>query len=445
MSDIDKIRRTELSVKINNADVSTDVNDHLLSVVFTDLEDGSADDIEITLEDRDNEIVGGWLSTELSKRGKASTAYTCPFAEPSSTIKKGSKGTGAKWIQWHLNRVSGTKLSISGTFDSATKNAVKKYQKKKGMKQTGQVNSVMRSKLKNDLQAVNAKTKTAQKTAKITLSIKQINQNSDGKDQTLNCGTFELDEVAVKGPPQVVTLRGTALPYGSSLRKTKHTRAWENVTLYGIAKTIAKTDDYSVLYLTDKTIKYSRKQQNNITYISFLQKLCATAGLSLKVTSSTIVIFDQREYESKTEVRTIKRGDGSYSSYDFKTSLSDTSYSCCHVCWTTGSGETIEYTYVPSGFKKETENMLEVSDEPVTTRAEAKVLAIAKLREANKGETTGSFSMPGDVTLCAGLTVKVSGFGDYSGKYIIEEARHSVSKSSGYKTSISLRKVITGY
>lgn len=445
MSDIDKARRTNLTVKINNADISSDVNAHLLSATFTDLEDGSADDIEIILEDRDNEIVGGWLSTELSKRGKASTAYISPFTEPSSTLKKGSKGTGAKWIQWHLNKVTGAKLNITGTFDSATKTEVKKYQKKKGMKQTGQVNSVMRSKLKSDLQAVNAKTKTAQKTAKITVTISQINLDSTGKDRVLNCGSFELDEVAVKGPPQVVTLRGTALPYGSSLRKTKHTRAWENVTLYGIAKTIAKSDDYSVLYLTDKTIKYSRKQQSNMTYISFLQKLCAAAGLSMKVTSSTIVIFDQKEYESKTEVRTIKRGDGSYSSYDFKTSLSDTSYSCSHVCWTTTSGETIEYTYVPSGFKKETENMLEISDEPVATRAEAKVLAIAKLREANKGETTGSFTMPGDVTLCAGLTVKVSGFGDYSGKYIIEEARHSISKTSGYKTSISIRKVITGY
>lgn len=445
MSDIDSVRRTKLSVQINNIDISTDVNDHLLTATFTDVEDGSADDIDISLEDRDNEIVGGWLSTELNKRGKSSTVYECPYSEPSDTLKKGNSGTSVKWLQWHLNRVNGAKLSVDGDFDNKVKSAVKKYQKKKGVKQTGSVNTSLRSKLKNDLNAANYSTKTAQKTARMTVTITQVNQNSNGKDLTLNCGSFELDEVALKGPPQTVTLRGTALSYGSSLRKTKHTRAWENVTLYGIAKTIARTGDYSVLYLTDKTVKYTRKQQTNQTYITFLQKLCTTAGLSLKVTSSTIVIFDQKEYESKTAVRTLKRGDGTYSSYDFKTSLSDTSYSCCHVVWTTGAGKTIEYTYVPSGFKKDEDNMLEIDDEPVSTLAEAKTLAKSRLREANKGETTGSFTMPGDVTLCAGLTVKVSGFGDYSGKYIIEEAKHSISASSGYKTTIQLRQVITGY
>jgi phage protein D len=445
MNDIDSAYKTKLSVQINNVDISTDVNNHLLTASFTDLEDGSADDIEITLEDRDNEIIGGWLNTELGKRGTTATTYTCPYSEPSNNLKKGSKGTGVKWLQWYLNRVNGAKLSVDGTFDSKTQTAVKKYQKKKSMKQTGQVNSTMRSKLKDDLSAANATAKTAQKTARMTVTITQVNQSFGGKDLTLNCGSFELDEVALKGPPQIVTLRGTALPYGSTLRKTKHTRAWENVTLYGIAKAIAKTNDYSVLYLTNKTVKYTRKQQTNQTYITFLQKLCTAAGLSLKVTSSTIVIFDQTEYESKTEVRTLKRGDGTYSSYDFKTSLSDTGYSCCHVCWTTGTGTTIEYTYVPSGFKKDEDNMLEVTDEPVATKAEAKLLAMARLREANKGETTGSITMPGDVTLCAGLTVKVSGFGDYSGKYIIEEAKHTISKSGGYKTTITIRQVITEY
>ncbi|MCD8052264.1 MAG: peptidoglycan-binding protein [Clostridiales bacterium] len=445
MSDIDSARRTKLSVSINNVDISTSINDHLLTATFTDLEDGSADDMEITLEDRDNEIVSGWLSTELNKRGESAYVYTCPYSEPSDTLKKGDDGTGVKWLQWHLNKVNGAGLSVNGTFGTKTRTAVKKYQKKKGVKQTGQVNSTLRAKLKADLEATNATTKTAQKTARMSVSIKQTNTNSDGKDLRLNCGSFELDEVAIKGPPQVVTLRGTALPYGSALRKTKKTRAWENTTLFGIAKAIAKIADYSVLYLTDKTVKYTRKQQSSQTYITFLQSLCTAAGLSLKVTSSTLVIFDQSEYESKTTTRTIKRGDGSYSSYSFKTSLSDTSYSCCHVSWTTSTGKVIEYTYTPSGFTKDEDNMLEVTDEPVTTVAEAKTLAKARLREANKGETEGSFTMPGDLTLCAGLTVEISGYGDYDGKYIIEQAKHTIGKSGGFKTTIDLRQVITGY
>lgn len=445
MSSIAQIRRTEVTIQINNTDISADVNQHLLSATFTDLEDGSADDFELNLEDCDNKIVNGWLNTEMDKRGKASTVYTCPYSEPTNTLKKGSNGTGVKWLQWHLNKVNGANLAIDGSFGSATKAAVKKYQKSKGVTQSGTVNSSLRAKLKTDLAAANVTAETAQKTSRMTVQLKQLNQNSDGKDLTLNCGTFELDEVALKGPPQTVTLRGTALSYNSTLRKAKKTRAWNNTTLYGIARTIARESGYSVMYLTDRTVKYTRKQQSSQTYITFLQQLCTAAGLSLKVTNGTLVIFDQSIYESKASVRTIKRGDGSYSSYSFKTSLSDTAYSCCHVSWTNTDGTTIEYTYTPSGFTKDEDNMLEVTDEPVTSKAEAKAVAVAKLREANKGETSGSFVMPGDITLCAGLTVSVKGFGDYNGKYIIEQSTHTVSKSGGYTTSIQLRKVITGY
>ena len=44
----------------------------------------------------------------------------------------------------------------------------------------------------------------------------------------------------------------------------------------------------------------------------------------------------------------------------------------------------------------------------------------------------------------AGITVQVSGYGAFDGKYIIETATHSVSKS-GYKTDLTLRRVLEGY
>ena len=88
---------------------------------------------------------------------------------------------------------------------------------------------------------------------------------------------------------------------------------------------------------------------------------------------------------------------------------------------------------------------MEVSNERVNSNDEAKTLAICKLREANKGEKTGSFTMPGDVTLVAGLTVEVAGFGGYDGKYIIEQGKHSIKKKGGYTLTINLREAITAY
>lgn len=436
MSDVDSLRRTKVSVSVNNVDITEDIQDHFLSLSFTDNEDGESDDLEIKLADRDNEIVTGWLDTEITKRGKKNTS--CPYAEPSKTLKSGSSGTGVKWLQWYLNKVSGAGLTINGKFSTAVKNAVKKYQKKKGLTQSGTVNSALRSKLKSDYNNKNSN-------MTITATITQKNWNSDGKDVKLSCGTFECDEVSMSGAPQTVTLRGTSLSYSSNARKVKKTRYWESITLLGIAKSIAKKCGYDVMYLTQKSVSYTRKYQNNLTYIKFLQKLCTAAGLSLKVRDSTLIIFDKQEYESKTETRKIKRGDGSYGSYTMTAKLADLEYYSCKVTYTTSAGKKIEYTYTPSCYKYNKDKVLTVSNEAVSTKAEAKQLAIARLREANKGEKEISFTMAGDVTLCAGLTVKVSGWGAFDGKYIIETAKHTVSKSAGYQTTIKLRESVTSY
>ena len=527
MSNIDQLRRTLLSVSLNNVDISEDINKHLISATFTDVEDGASDNLEIQLEDRDNAIVGQWLNNEINKRGKTDSGSgdgscpysepsnslkkgssgngvkwvqwylnkaigagldvdgsfgsltrsavlkfqkkyglsqdgivgpvtrgkmkslvksggdTCPYSEPSNTLKIGSSGIGVKWLQWHLNKTIGAGLDVDGSFGPLTKNAVLKFQKKYSMTQSGTVNSAMRDKLKGLVKPT--QTSTAGKNATLSMKITQANWDSDGKDISLNCGTFELDDVTMSGPPQTVTLKGTSCSFNSGIRTKKYTKGWQNTTLEKIAKSIANACGYTLMYLPNKTVKYTRKDQSNQTYIVFLQTLCKTAGLSLKVTNGTLVIFDQSSKEAAQTVRNIKRGDGTYSKYNFRTSLSNTAYSACHVKYTTTSGKEIEYTYTPPGGTYDEDTVLEVSNEKVESTAEAKQIAIAKLRAANKGETSGSFTMTGDLTLCAGLTVQVSGFGAFNGKYIIEKATHTIRKSGGFTTAVNLRQVINGY
>ena len=86
-----------------------------------------------------------------------------------------------------------------------------------------------------------------------------------------------------------------------------------------------------------------------------------------------------------------------------------------------------------------------LQNEKVSTREEARQLAMKRLRQKNKSEYKASFTLTGDTRLVAGVTVEVSGYGAFDGKYIIETATHSVSKSGGYKTDITLRRVLEGY
>lgn len=53
----------------------------------------------------------------------------CPYKEPTANIKKGSIGTGAKWVQWHLQRIVDKNLSVDGIFGNNSKNALIAFQK----------------------------------------------------------------------------------------------------------------------------------------------------------------------------------------------------------------------------------------------------------------------------------------------------------------------------
>lgn len=119
------------------------------------------------------------------------------------------------------------------------------------------------------------------------------------------------------------------------------------------------------------------------------------------------------------------------------------SYSSCHVSYTDPTtATTIEYTYTPRD-ADQSGQVLEIN-EKVSSREEARQLAMKRLRQKNKEEFKASFSLAGDARLAAGITVLVSGYGAFDGKYIIETATHSVSRS-GYKTDITLRRALEGY
>ena len=75
---------------------------------------------------------------------------TCPFREPTVTIKYGSRGEGAKWVQWYLNKVNNINLVVDGIFGNASKNALVAYQKKKGLIADALCGANTRNSLKKD-------------------------------------------------------------------------------------------------------------------------------------------------------------------------------------------------------------------------------------------------------------------------------------------------------
>ncbi len=279
----------------------------------------------------------------------------------------------------------------------------------------------------------------------INAKIRRLNWFSDGKDDVLSCGAFELDGVDASGPPAVVTIKATALPFSESFRQTKKSRAWESYKLSGIASELAGKCGLKCMYEAKDNPFYKRVEQSKTSDAAFLSKLCKDAGISMKVTDGTLVLFDRSAYEKKTPVLTIKKADVSYTKYKLSSSAAETRYAACRVSYISpATGKCIEGTAKAADYDKDAKDnqQLEITAR-VSSVGEAKALAAKRLKLHNCYSRAASFTLPGNPSLVAGVTVRLEGFGGWDGKYMVSQAKHSV-KASGYTTDIQLRRCLEG-
>lgn len=444
MSNANLVRRAAVEVSFDGVDITKSVRPYLLSLTYTDNEEDEADDLQIKLEDRDGLWLCQWLNDMVqaaaSKTGAASSK-AAPLASTATyqvTSKSGlnvrtGPGTGysklgtlafgaavnTESIQngWATIQYSGRTAYVCADYiqpsgvDSGTNTGT----------QSGSVSSL-----------------------KIRAGILQENWHSDGSDKVLDCGQFELDSIDASGPPSTVTIKATALPFSSQIRQTKRSQAWESYTLSGIAREMAVRNGMAFLFESNSDPYYDRVEQVNISDISFLSTLCHNAGISLKATSNILVLFDQNAYESKAPVKTIRRGDGSYTKYKLTVGKADTQYASCRVSYS-GSGKCIEAIAYVEDYKEDSDKnqQLEITAR-VGSIAEAKLMAEKQLRLHNKYARTATFTMTGDPDMLAGVTVLLADWGAWDGKYIVKQAKHTVC-SSGYTTAVTLRRILEGY
>lgn len=281
---------------------------------------------------------------------------------------------------------------------------------------------------------------------RIRATITQLNWKGDGKDKSLNCGEFELDAVKAKGPPAAITIKGTSLPYNAQIRQTKHNQAWESYNLAGIGQEMANRNGLGFMYESKSNPLYERTEQVKMSDIAFLSKLCHDAGISLKVTDNIIVLFDQAAYESKPPVLTIRKGDGSYDTWNLDTGEADKQYDSCRVSYVDpATGTVIEgFAYTDDYDPKSKKNQCLEITAKVNSIAEAEFLAAKRLRLHNKYEKKARFTLPGNLGLVSGVTVMLAGWGAWNGKYIVKQAVQK-SGESGLKTEIRMRHVLEGY
>lgn len=442
MSDKKLARRVQLKLKFNGVDVPENINLHLTGATYTDEEEDSTDDFQISYEDRENKLLGNWL--EVKPTASKSAKKVEKKVEDETTINYVAKRSDTLWAIASKYLGSGTKYpQIAQENNIKNPNLIYPGQVFK-ITTGGEVSSTVKEEKesKEEKGADSSSGLSGAKTKLVSAVLVQKNWNDTGKDLTLDMGTFEIDSIDMSGPPDKVTVKSTSIPYTSRLRMEKKNKAWEKISLKGIGQEIAGKNGLKLMYEASDNPTYKRKEQVQTSDIKFLQTLCHAAGMALKVTTLTIVIYDAAEYDKKPAVRTFKKGSGDIISYKMGTKLTDTAYTSCHVSYTDpDSKETIEHTYTPDS-KTGTGQTLEVN-EKVNSKAEAIRLAKKRLREKNTQEYTASLKVVGDVSLVAGITVKLKGFQQFDKKYKVTQAKHNLL--DGYTVDLSLKQVLEGY
>lgn len=125
-----------------------------------------------------------------------------------------------------------------------------------------------------------------------TIKMKTENWMKAGS-QTLELGTFLLDEPSYSGPPHQITLSGVSIPADSNFSENRQgLRPGKNLISRRLPRKLPEGINMKLLFDSQVNPIIERLDQNKVSDMQFLNTLCQKYGLALKVTSKAIIIFD---------------------------------------------------------------------------------------------------------------------------------------------------------
>lgn len=255
----------------------------------------------------------------------------------------------------------------------------------------------------------------------------------------LDCGDFQIDELELDGPPDVMRLRCLAA-YITPAMRTANTVAYENMGIVEIAGQIA--GKYGLTLVTasaesESDVVFARVTQRRQMDLEFLKRLAREHNFDFTVRAGQMVFYERPALESVPATATITRADTVRFSFRNRARR---------------IYDAAEFSY----FDPDTKELITQSvsaDEPSPTNdtlkivarcenaQQAQVKAEALLHLHNMVFVDGSIEGPGNTVLVAGINVQLSGWGALDGIYLIEIAKHHLARATGYTTSIAARRV----
>jgi hypothetical protein len=256
--------------------------------------------------------------------------------------------------------------------------------------------------------------------------------DGEGDSWSIYCGSFEVDDISMSGPPPACTIGAVSIPRSTAFNEEERTKNWEEVTVKEIAEEIASRAGIS-LYYEAEDIPVKAMEQDRQTDCKFLYAVCEKYGLAMKVFAEKIVIFDEAAYETATPVAELKYEDFA-AGYQYKSTLEGT-YTGAKIAYSDpGTGE--DHIVIVGGGDR----IKEINEE-ADSAADAQRKAVAALNNANKKDVTFSGTVKARRELLASRCIRISGFGVPDGIYYLDKVVTKISGNGASRQSIEAHKI----
>lgn len=252
-------------------------------------------------------------------------------------------------------------------------------------------------------------------------------------------GSFEIAEIEHERRPDVVTIK--ALSTGiSKANRTLQPKAYENTSLAQIVRIVAGRLKLSVTG-TVRDIAIKRATQYQERDVEFLTRLAAEYGHAFKIVGQTLVFTDRLALAEQDPVAVVDWADV------IRSRLRDLIKGVPESAVVSGYDSKTKQAYVVKRQSKakrakakrsSTTDTLKITPNKGESQAQMEARADAAL-EAADDQIAGTLTLVGSPKLVAGQVLRLTGYGQMSGKYLVKQSRHSYSRLAGYTTDIEVK------
>ena len=255
-------------------------------------------------------------------------------------------------------------------------------------------------------------------------------------------GSFEISEIEYSLPPSIITLK--ALSTGiTRAQRTLQPKAYENTTLDKIIRTIAGRLKLSVTGKV-KDIKIERVSQYQERDVEFLARLAKMYGHTFKIVDKTLVFMDNAELSGQDPIVVMLPEDIKSARFrDMIKAVPD-------KVVVTGYDNKAKQTHQvqrkskplrPKDKRATTSDTLKIVANKGESEQQLGARADAALQDAQQEQVACTLTMFGNAKLVAGQVVQLKEYGKFSGKYLVNQCRHSSRRNSGFVTTLEMKMI----